>query len=107
MSSHDNNKSTNEPSKIAGNKEYYTGAAKEKIGQALGNEELQAEGTHAKNKGMAEVEAAKTKAYAEGTTEKAKGNVKNTIGSALGNEQWQAEGMADKTTGAAKQETNK
>jgi|SRR6185312_6985225 len=66
MSSHDNTQSTNEPSKVTGNKEYYTGAAKEKIGQVLGNEKLQAEGTYAKNKGMAEVEAAKTKGQAEG-----------------------------------------
>jgi len=98
---------SSEPSKLNANTKYYQGAAKETLGSALGNEQMQAEGQALKLEGEGEYKAAQTKQQAEGYKDKATGATKETTGKAIGNQQMQAEGNVKKNTGDAKKELNK
>lgn len=82
------------------------GALKENLGWAIGNKQVEAEGNARKEKGNAELEAARAEQRAIGEKDKLKGNIKETAGNVLGNEQWQAEGKADRLKGEARKETN-
>lgn len=82
------------------------GRVKENTGWAMGNERMEAEGKAQYAKGVAEVEAAKTKERAKGTGEQMKGELKETAGKVLGNEQWEAEGKGEKLMGDARKAAN-
>ncbi|CAG8467999.1 2536_t:CDS:2 [Funneliformis mosseae] len=99
--------SSNEPSKISGNTKYYQGAAKETVGNTLGNEQMKAEGKAKKAEGEGEYKAAQVQGQAEGYKDKTTGGLKETTGKALGNEQMQGEGKIKKNAGEAKKEINK
>ncbi|CAG8467509.1 8392_t:CDS:2 [Cetraspora pellucida] len=86
--------SDKEPSKIGGDAKYYQGVVQESVGKALGNEQMQTDGTAKKLEGQSEAEAAKVAGQQK--KEKVIGNVKETTGSALGNEQMEAEGRERK-----------
>ncbi|KAF0448593.1 putative cruciform DNA binding protein [Gigaspora margarita] len=90
--------SNNEPSKIGGDAKYYQGAVKETVGKALGNEQMQAEGTAKKLEGKTESDAAKnsTKDQTRNKTNNVVGGAKETVGSAIGDEQLQAQGRERK-----------
>jgi uncharacterized protein YjbJ (UPF0337 family) len=94
------------PSKTSAYEDKVVGAIKENVGWAIGNQQMEAEGLARKEKGNAELEAAKAEQRAIGTKEKVKGNVKEAAGNVLGNEQWQAEGKADQLKGEARKEAN-
>ncbi|KAG9298065.1 hypothetical protein G9A89_018148 [Geosiphon pyriformis] len=95
-----------QPSKVSGTGEYYKGAAQETLGSIIGNTGMQAEGAKQKATGDAEIKAAKTQGYAEGTKDRLTGHVKETAGSVVGNEQMQAEGKGSKLSGEAQQKIN-
>ncbi|CAB4374622.1 putative cruciform DNA binding protein [Rhizophagus irregularis] len=96
-----------EPSRVDANTKYYQGAVKETIGKAIGNEQMEAEGTAKKLEGEGEYKAAQTKGQAEGLKDSVTGTVKETTGKAIGNQQMQAEGNITKNTGDAKKEAHK
>jgi len=102
MSSNDN-----QPTKLNADTKYYKGAAKETLGNTLGNEQMQAEGLALKLEGEGEYKAAQTKGKAEGYKDQTTGGIKETAGKAIGNQQMQAEGNVTKNTGEAKKEINK
>ncbi|ORX78768.1 putative cruciform DNA binding protein [Basidiobolus meristosporus CBS 931.73] len=83
-----------------------SGAVKENVGSAIGNEQMQAEGKARRAEGNAEYKKAQAEGYAQGASEKLKGNVKNTVGCAIGNEQMEAEGKAGRVKGEARMEAN-
>ncbi|KAF0514968.1 putative cruciform DNA binding protein [Gigaspora margarita] len=90
--------SNNEPSKIGGDAKYYQGGAKETAGQALGNQQMQAEGTARKNEGNTESNASKnsSKDTIKDKANNLVGGAKETIGSAIGSENLQAQGQERK-----------
>jgi len=94
------------PSKTGAYEDKAAGALKENLGWAIGNKQVEAEGNARKEKGNAELEAARAEQRAIGEKDKLKGNIKETAGNVLGNEQWQAEGKADRLKGEARKETN-
>lgn len=98
---------SNHPSKINGNVNSALGAVKENIGATFNDKSLEANGLVQREKGNAEVTAAKAEKYTEGTIEKGTGKFKDLVGRAVGNERLQAEGKAEKIKGDAKQEVNK
>jgi uncharacterized protein YjbJ (UPF0337 family) len=95
-----------EPSKTSAYTDIALGAAKENVGWAVGNKQMEAEGLARKEKGNAELEAAKAEQRAIGTKDQVKGNIKEAAGNVLGNEQWQAEGKADQLKGDARKAVN-
>merc|ERR1712225_178237 len=95
-----------EPSKTNAYSEIAMGTVKENVGWAVGNKQMEAEGLARKEKGNAELEAAKAEQRAIGTKDQAKGNIKEAAGNVLGNEQWQAEGKADQLKGDARKAAN-
>ncbi|CAG8777482.1 8972_t:CDS:2, partial [Racocetra fulgida] len=76
---------------VGGDAKYYQGVVQESVGRALGNEQLQADGTAKKIQGQSESDAAKTSGQ-----HNVIGNVKETAGNVVGNEQMEAEGRARK-----------
>ncbi|ORY01629.1 putative cruciform DNA binding protein [Basidiobolus meristosporus CBS 931.73] len=92
--------------KINANLKSASGAVKENVGSAFGNEQMQAEGKATRTEGNAEYKKAQAEGYAQGAGEKLKGNVKDTVGSAIGNEQMQAEGKAGHAKGDARMGAN-
>ncbi|RIA97201.1 putative cruciform DNA binding protein [Glomus cerebriforme] len=99
--------SSQQPSKINADAKYYQGAAKEAMGQAIGNQQMQAEGKAKKLEGEGEYKAAQTKGQAEGYKDKVTGGLKETAGQLTGNQQMQAEGNVTKNTGQAQADLNK
>ncbi|CAG8642764.1 10885_t:CDS:2, partial [Dentiscutata heterogama] len=75
-----------QPSKLNANVNYYSGAAKESIGNLVGNESLKSSGQAAQIRGNAEYEAASKEAPSKLTANynAAAGAVKETIGSVIG-----------------------
>jgi uncharacterized protein YjbJ (UPF0337 family) len=94
------------PSKTSAYNDKVVGGIKENVGSLVGNHQMEAEGLARKEKGNAELEAAKAEQRAIGTKEQVKGNIKETAGNVLGNEQWQAEGKADRLKGEARKKAN-
>ncbi|ORY01613.1 CsbD family protein [Basidiobolus meristosporus CBS 931.73] len=84
--------------KLNANVKSASGAIKENVGSAFGNEQMQAEGKATRAEGMPR--------YAQGAGEKLKGSVKDTVGSAVGNEQMEAEGKAGRAKGDARMSAN-
>jgi uncharacterized protein YjbJ (UPF0337 family) len=82
------------------------GSIKETVGGALGNEQMQAEGTASRLEGEGRQEAAKTVGAAKGAAQELGGNIKQGAGDLLGNEQMQVEGKVDELKGEARQRAN-
>ncbi len=95
-----------EPSKMSGYTDKLTGGIKETTGKVLGNQEMRAEGLAKKEKGKAEVQAAKAEQQTIGTGEKMKGGLKEGVGNVLGNERMRTEGQADRIKGDIRKDTN-
>lgn len=93
--------------KAKGSIEQLEGGLKSKVGQAINNEQMQAEGKATKKKGEARVEGAKAAERGKGQVENLKGNVKSAAGRAVGNEQMQAEGEAERAKGEARRKLNR
>lgn len=83
------------------------GKIKKTIGKAIGNEQMEAEGTLKEVKGQGKQEAAKAAERTKGKVEELKGAVKNRIGEVIDNEQMAAEGKVEELKGEARQAANR
>ncbi|KAL3158374.1 hypothetical protein ABBQ38_010613 [Trebouxia sp. C0009 RCD-2024] len=95
-----------EPSRASGNTKSTIGSIKENVG-GLVSDQWAADGKAQRTEGDAEVEAAKTKGYAEGAGDSLAGGVKKNMAKVTGNDAKQAEGEARQTKGDAKKAANK
>lgn len=82
------------------------GKIKKTIGQAIGNEQMEAEGKLKEIKGQGKQEAAKGAERAKGKLEEIKGAVKNRIGQVIDDEELAAEGKVEELKGEARQAAN-
>jgi uncharacterized protein YjbJ (UPF0337 family) len=93
--------------RIAGAAQKVSGKIKKRVGQALGNERMEAEGRAKELKGTAREETSKLGERAKGKIEEVTGQLKNRIGHLIGNEQMQAEGKGRELKGEGRQKVNK
>ena len=82
------------------------GNVKQGVGNAFGNERLEAEGRAQELGGESRQDAAKTVGTAKGMVEEAKGNLKQGLGGLTDNERLEAEGHADELKGESRQRFN-
>lgn len=82
------------------------GNVKQGVGNAFGNERLEAEGRAQELGGESRQDAAKTVGTAKGMVEEAKGNLKQGLGGLTDNERLEAEGRADELKGEGRQRFN-
>jgi len=92
--------------RVKGKAEEVAGHVKHGVGQAVGNERMDAEGHADEAAGKARQDAAKASQRVKGAGEELKGKVKGGAGDVLDNEQMQAEGKADELKGQARQKAN-
>lgn len=83
------------------------GKAKAKVGKAIGNEQMEAEGNAKALTGMATQEIVKAGERARGKVEEVAGRIKKEVGKAIENQQMQAEGKLKALKGKARQRVNK
>lgn len=81
--------------------------AKKHFGDAIGNEQMQAEGRAEELEHRTKKEAAKAKENTKGKGEELYGKAKGAVGEAIGNEQMEAEGRAKALKGQGRQKLNK
>lgn len=93
--------------RVKGKLDELAGKAKAKVGKALGNEQMEAEGLARELKGKATQEVVKATQRVKGRVEEAVGTLKKRVGKALDNEQLQAEGALKRLKGKARQRVNK
>jgi uncharacterized protein YjbJ (UPF0337 family) len=82
------------------------GTIKKKVGKAIGNEQMEAEGKAKELEGNARIAAAKARERGKGKVEEVVGVVKKEVGHVIGNEQMRAEGKATELKGEARQKAN-
>lgn len=82
------------------------GNVKQGVGNAFGNERLEAEGRAQELGGESRQDAAKTVGTAKGMVEEAKGTLKQGLGGLTDNERLEAEGRADELKGEGRQRFN-
>ncbi len=97
---------SNASDRAKGAMEELGGKVKKNVGDAIDNEQMQAEGHATEMKGQARQESAKAEERGKGAMEELGGKIKKNIGDATNNEQMQAEGRADELKGDARQRTN-
>jgi len=95
-----------EPSKTNAGYNKAMGSAKEGLGSALGNNEMQAKGNVQNQQGHGEHKAAETKGSIQGAVDTVTGTVKDMTGAVTGNTGKQAEGKAQKHEGEYRREIN-
>jgi uncharacterized protein YjbJ (UPF0337 family) len=82
------------------------GNIKQGIGNAFGNERLEAEGHAQELGGESRQDVAKGVGTVKGVAEEAKGNIKQGLGNLTGNERLEAEGTVDEIKGEGRQRFN-
>lgn len=98
---------SNTTKRIEGAAQELGGKVKKGIGEAIGNEQMQAEGKATELKGQGKQEAAKAAERVKGTVEQVAGTVKNKVGNLIGNEQMEVEGKAKELKGEAREKANR
>lgn len=98
---------SNTTKRIEGAAQELGGKVKKGIGEAIGNEQMQAEGKATELKGQGKQEAAKAAERVKGGFEQVTGTVKNKVGNLIGNEQMEAEGKARELKGEAREKANR
>jgi uncharacterized protein YjbJ (UPF0337 family) len=83
------------------------GKAKSRLGKAIGNEQMQAEGAARQLRGKATQEVVKAGERAKGKIEEVAGRAKGKLGKLIKNEQMQAEGKIKELQGSARRRVNK
>lgn len=83
------------------------GKAKAKVGKALHNEQMEAEGNAAAITGKAVQEIVKASERVKGKVEEVAGRLKKDVGKMIENQQMQAEGKLKALKGKARQRVNK
>lgn len=97
----------NAGTRAKGKLEELSGKAKAKLGKAIGNEQMQAEGAARQLRGKATQEVVKAGERAKGKVEEVAGLAKGKLGKLIKNEQMQAEGKLRELKGSARQRVNK
>lgn len=92
--------------KIKGSAEELKGKLKSGIGDAMDDEQLEAEGQADRLRGQGRQEAAKASERMRGTGEELKGGIKRAVGDIADDPQMQAEGEAERLKGQARRKTN-
>lgn len=82
------------------------GNIKQGVGNAFGNEQMEAEGRAQELGGESRQDFAKGVGKVKGMAEEAKGNLKQGLGDMTDNERLQAEGTADELKGEGRQRFN-
>jgi uncharacterized protein YjbJ (UPF0337 family) len=90
-----------------GKLEELAGKAKVRLGKAIGNEQMQAEGVARQLRGKATQEVVKAGERTKGKVEEVAGLAKGKLGKLIKNEQMQAEGKLKELKGTARQRVNK
>jgi uncharacterized protein YjbJ (UPF0337 family) len=98
---------TNAGNRAKGKLDELAGNAKARVGKAIGNEQMQAEGAARQLKGKATQEVVKAGERAKGKVEEVAGLAKSKLGKLIKNEQMQAEGKLKELKGSARQRVNK
>lgn len=83
------------------------GKAKASVGKAIGNEQMEAEGTARALRGKATQELIKATERIKGTVERVAGSAKQRVGAAIKNQQLQVEGKLSALKGSARSRINK
>lgn len=97
---------SNKRKRMKGAAQELGGKLKKGVGKAIGNEQMEAEGTVTEKKGEATQEAAKSAERTKGKVEEMVGTVKSRVGAAIGNEQMKVEGKAKELKGEGRQKAN-
>lgn len=92
--------------RVKGKFEEVKGAVKERVGDLIDNDRMEAEGHADKVKGQARQNVAKTSERVRGMGEELRGKVKGTVGDLIGNEQMELEGKVDELKGKGRQKAN-
>jgi uncharacterized protein YjbJ (UPF0337 family) len=82
------------------------GKAKAKVGKAIGNEQMEAEGRARELKGLAAQQIVKAGERVKGQIEEVTGRAKKKVGALIENEQMQAEGALRQLKGKTRQRIN-
>jgi uncharacterized protein YjbJ (UPF0337 family) len=102
-----NSNNNNEPSKASGRYHSAKGTVVESLGDVTGIKSWKDSGNQEHTAGEAEVQAAKSKGYTEGTLDRVGGKKDGVVGAVAGDRQQEAAGNAQNDKGQAKQEFNK
>jgi uncharacterized protein YjbJ (UPF0337 family) len=97
----------NASNRAKGKLDELAGKAKSRLGKAIGNEQMQAEGAARQLKGKATQEVVKVGERAKGKVEEVAGLAKGKLGKLIKNEQLQVEGKLKELKGSARQRANK
>jgi uncharacterized protein YjbJ (UPF0337 family) len=97
---------SNTSNRVAGAAEELKGTVKKGVGQATGNERMEAEGKAEELVGGAKQEAAKASERTKGAVEQVVGAAKSHAGSVLGNDHMQTDGKTTELKGEARQKLN-
>lgn len=98
---------SNQMKRIEGAAKEVGGKIQKKVGEIVGDEQMEAKGRVKELQGKATKESAKTAERVKGTAEAIKGGVKRTVGAALDDEELEARGMVEQKVGQARQATNR
>jgi uncharacterized protein YjbJ (UPF0337 family) len=90
-----------------GKVEEVTGAVKAKVGEAIGNEQMEVEGRTRQVGGQAKQTEAKAEERTRGTVEQVAGKVKGAVGAIAGNNDLEAEGKIEDLKGKARRNVNR
>ncbi|KAG8952457.1 hypothetical protein FRC04_004517 [Tulasnella sp. 424] len=94
------------PSKTTGQKDSAIGNMKETVGKTFGAHNMAQRGREQHAAGEAEISAAKTQGYAEGTADRMVGKKDSVVGAVSGDKTQQTAGNARQEKGERKQEWN-
>lgn len=92
--------------RVKGKLEEVQGAVKERVGDLIDNDQMEAEGHADKVKGQVRQNVAKTGERVRGMGEELRGRAKGAFGDLIGNEQMELEGKVDELKGKSRQKAN-
>jgi uncharacterized protein YjbJ (UPF0337 family) len=98
---------SNTGKRVAGAVQELGGKLEKKVGQATGNDRMEAKGNARELVGRAKQEVAKAAGRTQGAVEQLVGTAKNRLGSAIGNDRMRVRGKTTELKGEARQKLNK
>jgi uncharacterized protein YjbJ (UPF0337 family) len=93
--------------RVMGKVEEIKGTLKERVGDLIGNNQMQTEGHAEKVTGQARQAVAKVEERVKGMGEELGGKAKGAVGRLLGNQQMRVEGKAKELKGKGRQKANR
>jgi uncharacterized protein YjbJ (UPF0337 family) len=97
----------NNEERLKGKAQEFAGSVKEHVGDAVDDEQMQAEGKAQRLEGHSRHEAAEAAERTKGAAQELTGKVKGAVGDVLDDEQMQAKGRAEELEGQARQKANR